>query len=320
MRFECYQFSSYNSPFTQKQRIYGPSCVKICGRTYHSLPSVAGTNSGTSLSFLIFDARELQASTSTQDSFDPRILSILRTELAEYNQYVMELADIGSCAREAETDNDIQELIPYLNSKTSIFEIGAIVSDRTSGEISIQFKARDGFKHRLNGLNSPLTEPLVYPLFFCHGEQGWSPRIKQEVPVMKYLASRILMPELKPDYAYTSEDRQMFKTTGRRPIMMRPNAAGQRLQPCSRFTLFSRLKQYYLVEMMSQIIENRLNWISRNQGKFIPKQNTQDHDSDQEHDDHGNDELHGDTQQTKTFLSDSFTGSARYFQHSVIQK
>lgn len=284
------------------ERLYGPSCVKICGRTYHTLPTTCSPNSGTSISFLIFDAQEIARNCTFNDEISPAILQSLHEELSQFNPYTAQLAQIGSTTREAKSDEEIRELIPHLNSKTSIFEIASIVSDRTNGEFTIHFK-KDGQYHRLTG-NNPQTESLVYPLFFCFGERGWSPDLKKDVPAVGYLASRILRPELKPAYAYTSDDLEEHIRTGR-PVLMRRLSKGGKWLPCNRFTLMSRLKQYYLVEFTSQMVESRLKWISQNQAKFRSNSNAQRNDGDEDEEDN-------DATQRSTFLSDSFTGSARY--------
>lgn len=294
------------------ERMCGSSCVKIQGRTYHTLPPRASTHGCPGgLSFLIFDAHEPSAEEmhgypSGKDGVRWAILKALRDELCDFNEYARELSMIGQTSRQAAAADNIQTYIPILNTKTSIFEVGAIMSDRSTGQLTVEFKLKNKIQH-LNGMNK-YTEPLTYPLLFPFGETGWSPEIKNEVSVMKYLAARILMPEQHQDMYQTEEEieAEMSVLGHRRPMTMM-NAKGTRAIPTNRFQIFGRVKQYYLVESLSRVIDNRLNWIRRNQDRFKTSGR-------QDGAEHNGEDNENENEDESIFLSDSFTGSPRHLQ------
>jgi hypothetical protein len=70
-----------------------------------------------------------------------------------------------------EFGDDIEAIRALINAETNRFEVGVLISHDNPGQLHYTFK--------LNGANfkipqtSPYVEPVVYPLLFPFGEDGW---------------------------------------------------------------------------------------------------------------------------------------------------
>ena len=71
--------------------------------------------------------------------------------------------------------------------------------------------------------------------------------MSNKIPFMKYLASRILMPE-----------KELFATTVKGRVIN-----------VNRFQLLARLTQYYIVESVSRAIDYRLEWFRNNKSTIF---------------------------------------------------
>jgi len=199
-----------------------------------------------------------------------------------------------------EFGDDIEAIRALINAETNRFEVGVLISHDNPGQLHYTFK--------LNGANfkipqtSPYVEPVVYPLLFPFGEDGWHQGLTR-IPFMKYMASRFLMPER--DYVSSSG------------VLERMNKDGTKLLPTNRFQLMSRLGQHYAVEGVSRAVDSRLNFIRAN-NSFIQGDYSHEDDSHAEIEftapevDSERVELNS---SSKSFLNASITGSPRHLKN-----
>lgn len=100
---------------------------------------------------------------------------------------------------------------------------------------------------------SCLYEPLCYPLFFCCGEDGWGTDFRsgngRRLSLQVYTRLRILMPEIG--------------------LTTRSRSSSGSIITVNRFQLLGKLMQVYVVDMWSRVIDQRLDWIRRNQSRFL---------------------------------------------------
>lgn len=224
-------------------------------------------------------------------------------ELKVNNVYCSELTRVKSIINQpfGEFGDNIEAVRALINAETNRFEVGVLISHDNPGHLHYTFKL-NGTSFKVP-MSSPYVEPVVYPLLFPFGEDGWHQGLAQDIPYMQYMASRFLMPE-----------RDSESSSG---YLERMNKAGTKLLPTNRFQLMSRLGQHFAVEGVSRAVDSRLNFIRSNKG-FIRGNYS-----------HVNDE-HADIEFTaaevdservelndssKSFLNASITGSPRHLKN-----
>jgi len=145
-------------------------------------------------------------------------------------------------------------------------------------------------------LHSKKLEPLVYPMLFPHGENGWNKDIQSEIKYLPYLASRLLMPETDPSFPGG--------------YLLRENKHGK-LLPTNRFQLMSRVTQHYVVESLSRLIDTHLSFIKAKKG-FILGDYSESLDTTGFNPPEVDLEREEFNDSSKTFLNDSIHGSPRH--------
>jgi hypothetical protein len=197
------------------------------------------------------------------DPISPEIALNLFQDMIEYNHFATSLHDFGSSENVQRilhgadcTKADQQTLVATINDHSDYFEIAAITSSQATGDKAIRFKfAEDhGSSSEING-TSELMEPLCYPIFFCHGENGWGVKIKNitKIAYIKYLCSLVLRP-----------DKNWDRQEGQPRYMTMVTKSGE-VVGINRFQYLSRLGQVYMVDMVSRAIDFRLDWHKHNQ-------------------------------------------------------
>jgi hypothetical protein len=283
-----------------ENNMHGDHAVKLNGSTYHFIPPAYSSTTEPSggLSYFIFDAQAAMLSHANlrnngnngigTDRIDESVLMQLYDDLRTKNYLCQELLQIGQHVIFAERS---RHLIADINASITYFEVAQITDDAVSGNRILRIQLKDATSTSNIHLTSGFLEPISYPLLFPYGEKGWSSDIKNTLGFLPYLASRILMPEY-------NEDGSKFTC----PSKFDPNV---RIH-CNRFQAAARLKQVYLVDMVSRSIDFRLNWHKNNQHtvfggelqtRYNPELHIQEVISDYD---------------TKTFLPSSFHGSRRH--------
>ena len=279
--------------------MHGAHAVKLNGRTYHFFPTATNSTTEPSggLSYFTFDAQaamilHANSEPGTNGIGTERVNDILLlqlfAEMMQHNPLCQELEQIG---RHVVTTTD-RNLLADINASMTYFEVAQITDDSPTGNRCIRIKLRGSASTSTIQMTSGFLEPVSYPLFFPYGEKGWSADIKDSLTFMSYLASRILMPEYNAD-----------GTPFTCPSLKDPNI---RIH-CNRFQAAARLKQVYLVDMVSRAIDYRLKWNTNNQDVIFGGENHK----------WINRDLH--IQETaveddsrKTFLPSSFHGGKRH--------
>ena len=282
------------------ETIHGDHSVLLHGRTYHFLPNNSRTGG---LYFFTYDALQemneygdkmLNSRDKNQEikhyRFYPEIATALFNELKMINHYVRDCIAIGNQVRD--------ELTMQINLTTTSFEIASIISEeagRPNRRIIFQLKNED--RPNSIGVHSGRMEPLCYPLFFPYGEFGWSSELRKEIKFSSYMMHRLFLPE---------RDQQGNL------ILMSTHASPPRQLPFSRFQIMFRLGQIYLVDMISRIIDYRLEFHKYNQQTLfgIDAENSVDVTTGDVNDNNQRDDML--TTGKHTFLSQSFHGSRRH--------
>gem|GEM_PF-2308791 len=290
------------------ETIHGDHSLLLHGRTYHFLPNNTRTGG---LYFFTYDAmQEMQSygdrtmNTRNENGeikhyrFYRNIGEALFNEQAQINYLVRECIAQGNLAR--------QEIMPRLNLSTTAFDIASIVSeDANRPNRRIVFQLRNEPYPSSISLRCITMEPLCYPIFFPYGEKGWGDDIRKQYKFHDYILHRFLLPE---------------RDISGRLLLMPTQSTPPRSIPFSRFQLMFRLGQTYLVDMISRIIDYRLQFNAFTQytlfGQTRPTH--PDHDVNNFDEaittshDNNDEEKEGDENKKSTFLSQNFHGSRRH--------
>jgi len=271
--------------------------LKMNGRSYHFFPNSSNQKFG-GISNFTYDGSfqvEEHAASINEGEVDRRVnlsfLKHLHEELSDINPYCRELVRVGKVIHRVDDFENVVSMRAQINQVTNRFEVGVLVSHDNPLEMVYTYK--------LNGatisvpMQSAELEPLVYPLFFPFGENGWSKSIKHVVKYLPYLTARILMPERDSD-----------SDSG---FLQRLNKDGSRMLFTNRFQLMSRNMQHYIVEGVSRLVDDQLSFVKANNGfilNSIPEDITDPPEIDEERVEF--------TSTSKKFLNDSITGSPRH--------
>ena len=242
--------------------MHGNHAVKLNGRTYHFFPTTTSSTTEPSggLSYFMFDAQAAMMAHANSapgnngignERIDNERLMQIYTELQQKNYLCQELQQIGEHAHAAE---NTRTLLADINQSITYFEVALIKDDSATGNRCLRVKLRGATETSNIQLTSGFLEPVSYPIFFPHGEMGWSAELRKTIEFMPYLCSRILMPEY-------NEDGSPFTCPSKKNPTIRIH--------CNRFQAAARLKQVYLVDMVSRAIDFRLRWNSNNQTKIF---------------------------------------------------
>jgi hypothetical protein len=250
----------------------GNSCVKIQGRIYHFIPNTLNT---TGLAYLTYDAKETlrlkvleshakgrAMKIADKDLIKQSYVSILDEMFRNTNELVRECCfindslssflsstnSVSSTLPIATSANTIQNVTIDINEKTSVFEIAAATSLESAGNRCVSVQLKGDFAMKTLQSTCSYLEPLCYPIFFPHGEEGWGSELQKSIFFSDYLASRFLMPD-------RTSNGEVFKILNNSGVLF----------PTNRFQLFARLGQHYIVDQVSRAIDYRANWHKQNE-------------------------------------------------------
>ena len=260
---------------------------------------------------------------------------MMRDSLKETNPFCKELNFIGNVVNSLNPDNTnandkfkmIYDVRASLKNKVQYFDVAHVTNDRFTGNKVLSISFQNGRTGYID-MDSDLVEPLTYTLIFQNGEKGYGAKDKDNLPFNKYLASRLLRPEVIGYKTVNGKTIPVFLTAPHHSDFDEiDNDQVFRELRTNRFQIFHRLGQVYCVDMVARAIDKRLNYIIRNQTKFKmgstwkSKYDIDDFDNDNDSDD-GDDDgdedfnddafVDGEQKAKEIFLPSSFHGSPRH--------
>jgi hypothetical protein len=148
-------------------------------------------------------------------------------------------------------EESIAELVLSIGGTSEYMDIGIIEDDRSSGNRVVRFKPKDG-KGNIRNLdkNNPLKLPYCYPLIWSQGEDGYNKESGINMPA--YISSIMFRCEIN------------FKLKS----LLFPNEVYANITT-NRLQAFARLGQVVVVDLVSQMIDTRLDWIMKHQDEII---------------------------------------------------
>ena len=268
------------------------ACVKLNGRTYHRFPDSNMQSCG--IANIIYDASltnhvneinsRVEGRKNKEPIVDKSLVDEIKFELGQINSYIQDCHIIKNYLEDLSSLNHTVPIYEStLNIQTHMMEVG-ILLNQEHRNVYYQYMTKENKNVFLN-YESREIEPLCYPLFFTNGEQGWGKELlrNHKLGRMEYVRSRLLQPEVGL-YAY--------------------NRNGDQYLNVNRFQLMTRLTQYWLLDHLSAHIDSQLSYQSSNQEYISGYNNRDDTVIDQSR--------HTQNDTSKTFLSDSLTGSPRH--------
>jgi hypothetical protein len=248
------------------ERRFGDNAVTINGSvTYYVRKDALKSRGG--LSYFTHDglngleshaerANEAQ-STASGSRYGPRLdlehLTAIFEGLKRDNRLCAELNQTGLRIMRPDEDGNFvaqltQELTATINGGNNFFEVGAWTGDNVLSNRTFRYRLNGTYK-QLDSYNQ-LVEPLVYPLLFWHGEDGFDFSNRHLVSYHQYLRGRMLIPEAGWQQHC--------------PLRL-PDPDGDGIdyqvdQPLNRHQLLSRVAQHAVVEGIARSQDYRLSW------------------------------------------------------------
>jgi hypothetical protein len=213
----------------------GPSFIKIQGRVYHRL---LDSRFQGQVRFLIYDAAAGRQAADEQQ-LNRRCVRTLRNFFGEHNPHFKALMQFATSANEHNTQN----ISVHLSRHHQVDEVAALVPshayEQQNPKVIVVYNKTNRQPEFIDDDN-PLYEPLSYPILFPTGEPGWTRARNKQLPLLRYLRTRLLMP-----------DRSLSKPSENRVL--------------NRFDVLPRLGQVYFVDGVSRMLDEQLQWVATHQ-------------------------------------------------------
>ena len=258
---------------------------------------------------IVFDNFTAHANSLLEKGINYELANELKTELYRTNYYLQNV-HVNVQVYLDMLKSDDAKIVHYIEMNTYAQgdELG-ILRNQEQGNQTVPiygYTFHDKFQ-KLSG-DDKTCEPLLYPLLFPHGEDGWSR--ETNIKRGEYMKARLLQPEAE------------LYMTGKN---------GNKLQT-NRFDIMARLSQYWIIDGFSHMMDKQLNYQKNNQNYFMgagyenaaanegdnndnQKENEKENDFEdniQNQENNENDgEINNTFTSTKSFLSDSVQGSPR---------
>jgi hypothetical protein len=275
---------SYSNSSGFMQRGHGPQSVFMNGRVHHYMKTASTTSQNCGLSYFIFDDIASLAGSAERQNVDPNILSNICEGLKSENSYCRHLRFLGIEARERAQGNIV---IPRMVDQVQHFDVCSVVNNWQTGAMRLEVKTSNGNVSNVN-MDSEKVEGLFFPLLFPHAEHGYTNACKSRLNPDEYAMSRLLRPEkIDGDYMTARAAHAPYQCIDSRigePFTHIDNAdviqtyqVPDTLINCSlcvnRFTLMARLTQFWLMDLYSRILDQRLSAVRNMNTRIMMGQN-----------------------------------------------
>jgi uncharacterized protein YacL (UPF0231 family) len=310
------------SGFTQ--RGHGPQSVFMNGRVHHYMKTASTTSRNCGFSYFIFDDVASLAGSAERQNVDPTILSDICHGLKSENSYCRQLRFLGVEARERAQGNIV---IPRMVDQVQHFDVCSVVNNRQTGEMRLEIRTFNGSVSNVN-MDSEKVEGLCFPLLFPRAEPGYTNACKSRLSPDDYVMSRLLLPEkLYGEYMTAMAAHAPYQCIDSRtgePFTLNedadiieayqvPDSLTNRSLRVNRFMLMARLAQYWLMDLYSRILDQRLSTIRKINRRIFMGQDRQTSTTLTEHE--GQDRLAAgylDESNNESYLPSSVHGSPRH--------
>ena len=253
----------------------GPACVFLNGRLIKMILPATSTDQTGGLSFFVYDQLSALATSPQATNVNSELLSSIITGLLEVNKYCKELRMLGVEARQNENENNT--FISTMPRQGEHFTVCSVMNNRQSGSMVMQIETQDTHEISNVSMDSPLVEPLSYPLLYPYGEQGWTNKYKNKLKLDQYVTARILRPEQNcygdymtaiapnlPQVPIDSRTGHCFSDDADELEIEQFSIPGVLVHPTlivNRFQLMARLAEYWMCDMYSRQMDQRMETI-----------------------------------------------------------
>lgn len=173
-----------------------------------------------------------------------------------------------------------------LSGSTEYLDIAVLTNDKASGNRVVRFMPKNGLgEYKKLDWGNCLMESYCYPLLFSRGERGWAKDLK--LPMCDYISNRLLQCEFeKPSHLYPYHKSLMT----------------------NRFCAMAKLGSVWAVDCVSRMVDNKLNFVKKNQPLLFGGQERKE-STDECFEDDNDDEYNS---EKGTYCPKSVTGSPRH--------
>jgi hypothetical protein len=188
------------------------------------------------------------------------------------NSYCRHLRFLGIEARQRAQGNIV---IPWMVDQVQHFDVCSVVNNRQTGAMRLEVRMSNGNVSNVN-MESPKVEGLCFPLFSPHAEPGYTNACKSRLGPDEYVMARLLRPEKNDGEYMTARAAHapyqcIDSRTGEPFTHIKDADVVQAYQVqdtfinhflcVNRFMLMARLAQYWLMNLYSRILDQRLSTV-----------------------------------------------------------
>jgi hypothetical protein len=262
----------------------GPASVFLNGRLIKMILPATSTDQTGGLAFFVYDQLSALATSPQATNVNSELLSSIISGLLEVNNYAQELRMLGAEARQ-HVENVNNTLISTMPRQGEHFTVCSVMNNRQSGSMTMQIQTRDSNQISNVSMDSPLVEPLSYPLLYPRGEPGWTNKDKRKLKLDQYVTARILRPEQNHHGNYMTA---IAPNLPKVPIDSRtghcfsddadelqieqfslPDVLVHSTLIVNRFQRMARLAEYWICDMYSRQIDQRMDIIRNLESRIM---------------------------------------------------
>jgi hypothetical protein len=166
---------------------------------------------------------------------------------------------------------------PRMVHQVQRFDVCSVVNNRQTGAMTLQVNTHTNSVSDIN-MDSEKVEGLCFPLFFPHGEPGYTNLSKSRLSPDEYVMAKMLRPEKIYGKYMTAQARyppfqcidirtgELFAPTKDQCQVKAntvPDILSHRLLRVNCFMLMARLAQYWLMDFYLRVLDQRMSIIRK---------------------------------------------------------
>ncbi len=174
----------------------GDTSVMLDEQVHHFITRVSSNNpQSCGLSYFAFDSSASRTCLSESGNVDKKILNDKADGLKHENLYCIDLHHLGLSVPQGDLTADANVIPQMVDQPPHMtMSVCAVLNCRQTGVTSLQMTTTNGSISDVK-MNSEKVEGPCFPIFYPHGEPGYTNDMKKHLSPADYVTMRFLMPE-----------------------------------------------------------------------------------------------------------------------------